>query len=70
MTARVPKSLIELDYDTIEDHFIDGEADHTCAITRALAAGNRISMKFSYLTRWRVHVPEPLTIKVSAIWLT
>lgn len=50
MITKVPKALVELDYAAIEDHCIAGEADHTCAITRALAAGNRISMKFSYLT--------------------
>jgi hypothetical protein len=44
MVTKVPKSLVELDYAAIEDHFIAGEADRTGAINRALAARNRVKL--------------------------
>lgn len=44
MTTKVSKALVQLDYATVEEHFIAGEADHTAAINRALAASNRVKL--------------------------
>ncbi len=44
MTTKVSKALVNLDYATVEEHFIAGEADHTAAINRALAASNRVKL--------------------------
>lgn len=49
MAPRVPKLIVELDYDTIEGHFVAGEAGHTGAITRAPAA--KSSAVFTYFVR-------------------
>lgn len=51
MTTKVSKALVNLDYATVKEHVIAGEVDHTVAINRALAASNRVSMKFSYFVR-------------------
>lgn len=44
MTTKVSKALVDLDYATVEEKFIAGEADHTGAINRALAASNRVKL--------------------------